>query len=64
MEERREVSLEEAAKLQRAGKINMADIQVKGICTVFRKDGSIKGKMRICSVEEAEAAAAAPTLEN
>ena len=63
-EERKEVSLEDLGKLKRAGKINVADIQVEGICTIFRKDGSIKGKMRICTVEEAEAAAAAPTLEN
>jgi len=58
-EGRKEVSLEELAKLQRAGNVNVADIQVEGICTIFRKDGSVKGQMKICSVEEAEAAAAA-----
>jgi len=58
-EERREVSLEEAAKLQRAGNINMSDIQVEGICTIIDKDGNVKGQMRVCSVEEAEAEAAA-----
>lgn len=58
-EDRREVSLGELSRLQRAGNINMADIQVEGICTIFRKDGSIKGQMRICTVEEAEAEEAA-----
>ncbi len=54
-EGRREVTLEELQKLQRAGNVDMSDIQVQGICTIFRQDGSVKGTMEICSVEEAEA---------
>jgi len=54
-EERKEVTLKELGKLQRAGNVNMADIKVEGISTIFDKDGKIKGQMRVCSVEEAEA---------
>ena len=54
-EERKEVSLEELGKLKRAGNVNVADIQVEGICTIIDKDGNVKGQMRVCSVEEAEA---------
>lgn len=70
MEERREVTLEELAKLQRAGNVDMSQVQVEGICTIFDKDGKVKGKMRICTVEEAEAeeairvAALTPTPES
>ena len=58
-EERKEVTLEELEKLQRTGNVNMSDIQVEGVCTIFDKNGNIKGKMDICTVEEAEEAAAA-----
>ncbi len=60
-EERREVTLEELGKLKKAGNVNMADIQVEGVCTIFRKDGSIKGTMKVVSVEEAEDAYARNT---
>jgi hypothetical protein len=53
-EGRKEISLEELEKLQRAGNINVPDIQVEGICTIFDKDGNVKGQARVCSVEEAE----------
>jgi hypothetical protein len=54
MEERKEVTLEELEKLQRAGNVDVSDIQVNGICTIIDKDGNVKGQMRVCSVEEAE----------
>ncbi len=60
-EGRREVSLEELGRLKKAGNVNMADIQVEGICTIFDKDGNVKGTMKVVSVEEAEAAYARNT---
>ena len=53
-EERREVTLGELEKLQRAGNVDMSMVQAKGVCTIFREDGSIKGKMDIMSVEDAK----------
>ena len=54
-EEKKEITLGELGKMQRAGNINMSDVKAEGICTIIDKDGNVKSTMRICSVEEAEA---------
>ncbi len=55
MSERREISLQEVADIQHGkSNVTMDMVQVKGIATIFDKDGKIKSTMKIVSLDSQE----------
>ncbi len=56
MTERKEITLEELGKrIQKDGpKVAMSGVQVSGVVVIKDKDGNVKGKMNIVSLETQE----------
>ena len=55
MTERREVTIDELAEMRKNKPTGtLAKLKVKGIATIFDKDGKVKGKMDIVSLDSTE----------
>ena len=53
MADRKEITIEElkARNREKGTMASMADVEVEGIATIFDKDGNVKSRMRITSLE-------------
>lgn len=53
-EGRRAITLDELAQIRKGPNVNTTDLQVKGVITIFDKDGNVKSKLDIVALDPDE----------